>query len=117
SLFHFDGERYWLADFIVMPNHVHLLVCLLGDTEIDRQCYSWKKYTAGAINAALGRRGRFWQEESFDHLVRGADEFDRFRFYIAENGSRAGLRESEYLYCPSKHLQALRNSEADLIGP
>ena len=42
SLAYFDGERYLLGDFVVMPNHVHLLVCLLGDTEIEKQCYSWK---------------------------------------------------------------------------
>jgi hypothetical protein len=65
ALRYFDGDRYHLGDFIVMPNHVHLLVCLLGETEIKAQCHSWKKYTAGQINRLLARRGRFWQEESF----------------------------------------------------
>jgi hypothetical protein len=40
SLRHFDGQRYLMGDFIVMPNHIHLLVCLLGSTEIEEQCYS-----------------------------------------------------------------------------
>ena len=69
NLRHFDGDRYQLGDFVVMPNHVHLLVCLLGRTHLEKQCYSWKKYTATKINGALGQRGRFWHEESFDHLV------------------------------------------------
>ena len=43
GLRHFDGERYRLGDFVVMPNHVHLLVCLLGQTDVEKQCYSWKK--------------------------------------------------------------------------
>src|SRR5262249_4350203 len=65
TLLHFDGQRYLLSDFVVMPNHVHVLVGLLGDTDLDKQCYSWKKYTAFELNRALGRKGRFWQEESF----------------------------------------------------
>jgi type I restriction enzyme R subunit len=40
SLKHFDGQRYHLGDCVVMPNHVHVLVCLLGDTDLERQCYS-----------------------------------------------------------------------------
>jgi REP element-mobilizing transposase RayT len=103
SLSHFDGQRYYLGDFVVMPNHVHLLVGLVGDTDIEKQCYSWKKFTAGQINRSLGRRGRFWQEECFDHFVRSADHFERFRHYIAENGPKARLRPDEYLYVSSRH--------------
>ena len=63
SLRHFDGDRYHLGDFVVMPNHVHLLVCLINETDIEKQCYSWKKYTAMQINRVLSQSGRFWQEE------------------------------------------------------
>ena len=41
SLLYFDGIRYHMGDFVVMPNHVHLLVCLIGETDILKQCYSW----------------------------------------------------------------------------
>ncbi len=98
SLKHFDGEKYQLGDFVIMPNHVHLLVCLLGDTTIEGQCYSWKKYTAGQINRCLNLRGRFWQEESFDHLVRSPEQFEHLERYIADNPIKAGLRSGEYLY-------------------
>ncbi len=98
SLQFFAGERYHLGDFVVMPNHVHLLCCLIGSTEIEPQCRSWKKYTAMEINAALGRKGRFWQEESFDHLVRGPDEFEYFQTYIAENPEKARLKVGEYIH-------------------
>jgi type I restriction enzyme R subunit len=104
TLEHFDGQRYWLGDYVIMPNHVHLLVALIGATDIEKQCYSWKKFSAREINVALGRTGRFWQEESFDHLVRTPEHFERFRRYIAENGMAAGLGAAEYLYVPSKHL-------------
>jgi len=97
NLRHFDGQRYRLGDFVVMPNHVHVLVCLLGSTDLEKQCYSWKKYTATKINRALGRRGRFWHEESFDHLVRSPEEFDHLRRYIAYNPQEARLQGGEYL--------------------
>jgi len=57
-----------------------------------------EKYTATRINRVLGRRGRFWQEESFDHLVRSLEEFKYLRRYIAENPVRAKLRDGEFLY-------------------
>ena len=98
SLWHFDGQRYQLGEFVVMPNHVHLLVALLGDTDIEAQCYSWKKFAATQINRVLGEKGRFWQEESFDHLVRSPEQFDCLRRYIAENGPKAGLRPGEYYH-------------------
>jgi REP element-mobilizing transposase RayT len=94
SLRHFDGSRYHLGDFVVMPNHVHLIVCLLGATEIEAQCTSWKHFTAGQINRALGTRGRFWQEESFDHLIRSAGQFAAIQHYIAENPRN--LRPGQY---------------------
>jgi type I restriction enzyme R subunit len=98
SLRHFDKQRYHLGDFVVMPNHVHLLICLLGITEPEAQCYSWKKFTATEINKALSRKGRFWQEESFDHLVRSSEQFEYLRRYIADNPRKAGLRCGEFLH-------------------
>jgi putative transposase len=102
ALRYFDGERYHLGDYVIMPNHVHLLTCLMGSTEIETQCYSWKKYSACQINRLLSRKGRFWQEESFDHLVRSPEQFEYLRKYIAQNPQAAGLSEGEYLYwrCP-----------------
>ena len=85
SLLHFDNDRYHMGDFVVMPNHVHLIVCLLGNTEIEAICTSWKRYSAVKINRALGKKGRFWQEESFDHLIRSVDQFEAIQEYIASN--------------------------------
>ncbi|MGI9517333.1 MAG: transposase [Pirellulaceae bacterium] len=98
SLQHFDGSRYELGDFVVMPNHVHLLVCPLGENTIEDLCYSWKKFTAGKINRLLGRTGHFWQSESFDHLVRSADQLEAIQRYIAENPAKASLSNGNYLY-------------------
>ena len=98
SLQHFDGERYTLSDFVVMPNHVHVLACLLGETDIKDQCCSWKKYTATKIHRATGGRGRFWHEESFDHLVRSPEHFERLRRVYCRQPPRGRPRTGEYLH-------------------
>ena len=99
SLLHFDNDRYHMGDFVIMPNHVHLIVCLLGDTEIEAICTSWKRYSAKQINQVLGKTGRFWQEESFDHLIRSLDQFEALQRYIADNPK--SLNTGEYrLYQP-----------------
>ena len=94
SLFYFNGNRYRIGDFVVMPNHVHLLVCLLGDTDLLKQCRSWKTFSAVMINKVLGQTGRFWQEESFDHLVRSPEQFCAIQEYIRKNPSH--LPPGEY---------------------
>ena len=98
SLLHFDSDRYLMGDFVVMPNHVHLLVCLLGDTELETQCRSWKTFTAREVNRHLGQKGRFWQEESFDHLVRSPEQFEAIQRYIADNPRKACLPQGEFYY-------------------
>src|SRR5262249_55666382 len=61
-------------------------------------CHSWKHYTATKINRCLQRRGRFWQQDGFDHLVRTEEQFEYLRSYIANNPPRANLREGEYIH-------------------
>jgi len=98
SLLHFDGDRYEMFDLVVMPNHVHLLVSFPEKTEMLKQCDSWKHFTAQLINRRLGTRGRFWQQDAFDHLVRHEAQFRRLRAYIAENPWKAGLRAGQARY-------------------
>jgi type I restriction enzyme R subunit len=98
SLRHFDGERYLMLDFVVMPNHVHLLAAFPDEAAMLAQCESWKHYTATGINRALGQKGRFWQADAFDHLVRSERQFAYLRHYIADNPKKAGLRAGEYLH-------------------
>ena len=96
SLRHFDGDRYALEAFVVMPNHVHVLAGVPGRGEMKRLCRSWKNFTAMQINKAMGRKGQLWQWESFDHLVRSPASLKKFKAYIADNPVKARLREGEY---------------------
>jgi putative transposase len=98
SLCHFDRERYRITDYVMMPNHVHLLAAFASENAMLEQCESWKHYTARTINRILGRKGRFWQQDGFDHLVRSAEWFDYYRRYIADNPVRARLKLGEYLH-------------------
>jgi type I restriction enzyme R subunit len=95
---HFDGDRYGLTDFTVMPNHVHMVVAFPDEESMLAQCDSWKRFTATRINRLLGRKGRFWQLDDFDHLVRSLEQFDYLRRYIADNPKRAALNPAEYIH-------------------
>jgi type I restriction enzyme R subunit len=97
SILHFDGDRYHVTDFVVMPNHVHILVSFPTEEQMLAQCESWKHYTAVRINKALGRRGRFWQVDGFDHLVRSERQFSALREYIASNPGKANLQPGEFV--------------------
>ena len=97
SLTRFDGDRYELIDFVIMPNHVHLIVVFGCREDMTKTCNSWKRYTGRKINEALGKFGRFWQKESFDHLVRSRRQLEKLQHYIAENPAKANLRPGEFL--------------------
>lgn len=98
SLLHFDGERYRMGDFVVMPNHVHLLAAFATPQFMETQFDSWLHDTATKINRVLNLAGHFWQQEPFDHLVRSSNQYDSLRTYIAENPSKARLKPGEFHY-------------------
>ncbi|MGE5487358.1 MAG: transposase [bacterium] len=82
--------HYVLHAFVVMPNHVHLL--LTAQVELPRLTKSLKGITAKRANILLALTGNpFWQEESYDHAVRHEREFESIRRYIEEDPVRAGL--------------------------
>jgi len=94
----FDGDRYELTDFVVMPNHVHVLAAFESEEAMLSQVAGWKRFTATQINKALARRGHFWQEDQFDHLVRNGNQFESLRKYIADNGPKLGLPPDQHLH-------------------
>jgi len=53
--------------------------------------HSINRYTAEECNKLLGKRGAFWQHESYDHWVRDAEELERIILYIEGNPVKAGL--------------------------
>ncbi len=91
ALLHFDGDRYRLHAWCIMPNHVHLMFDLTGEYKLEGVMHSIKSFTAHNANKLLGRSGHFWQREYSDRIVRDAKEYENKLGYIGENPSRAGL--------------------------
>ena len=81
----FDGERYNLGEYVVMPNHVHALVTPKGGHELDRILHSWKSFSAKQINKLTDSRGAVWHRESFDHIIRNPAQLARVEKYIRDN--------------------------------
>lgn len=89
---HFEGARYDLHAWVVMPNHVHVMTTPHEAWTLSSILHSWKSYTATQANRILGRVGKpFWQRESYDHLVRNDEEFYRICEYTINNPVAAGL--------------------------
>ena len=82
ALHHFDGQRYRLHNFVVAPNHVHVLVTPLENHELSDILQNWKSFTAHEINKQLHRKGTFWEKNNFDHIVRNAADQERIEAYI-----------------------------------
>ena len=90
-------EHYTLHSYVVMPNHVHLLIT--PRISVSRLLNSLKSVTAKRANLLLGRTGEpFWQDESYDRLVRNDEEFRRIQRYIEVNPVRAGLAKTATEY-------------------
>jgi REP element-mobilizing transposase RayT len=96
ALRHFDGERYFLGSYVIMPNHIHALVRPVMEHKLSEILHSWKSFTAKEANKLLGREGAFWQDESFDHIVRDEESLEKFGRYIQENPMKAGLAAKQF---------------------
>ncbi len=96
ALRYFDGERYNLHAWCVMPNHVHVVFTAVSTgnelvSDLSKILHSWKSFTSHGANRILGRSGQFWQGESYDHLIRGDEDFWHCIDYTLENPVKAGL--------------------------
>ena len=85
ALFFFDGKRYDLVAFVVMPNHVHILMRIKEGNELTEIMRSIKSFTAKSINKNENRTGPVWQSESYDRLIRGQKHFENIVRYIIAN--------------------------------
>jgi REP element-mobilizing transposase RayT len=90
--------KYRVTNLVVMPGHVHLLVVLRDDDSLLKQFENWKRYSARILNKQISSRGRFWQQDGFDHPVRSPSRCVQFRDSSAANPGKAGLRSEESLH-------------------
>lgn len=93
NLHRFDGVRYKLFSWVIMPNHVHILLRPMENTLLSDIMHSMKSYTANRANKVLNRTGKFWSAEYFDRYMRDYDHFEKTVAYIHGNPVKAGLCE------------------------
>jgi len=87
----FDGARYHLHAWVVMPNHAHVVIAVEPGQSLSRIVDSWKSYTATAINRCLKRRGQLWQKDYWDRVIRDEKHFISAVDYIHGNPVKARL--------------------------
>ncbi len=101
SLHHFDNLRYELDCYVVMPNHVHVILRPFDSSisSLEEIIGGWKSYTSRRINATLGLRGDLWQDESHDRIIRDEEHLWRAIQYIGRNLEKVGMpRDSKRLW-------------------
>ncbi len=94
---HDNGDKFDLRVAVVMPDHVHMIFTPLVDEKAG-EIYSLaeimdgvKGSSAHKINKVLRRKGRLWQPESFDHVLRSSESLDAKIAYLLDNPVRRGL--------------------------
>lgn len=100
ALRYFDGTRYRLQAWCIMPNHVHVLMEPLGDTNLPDILHSWKSYTAHKAQKLLGSKGSFWEREYYDRLIRDERDFWQVVEYIVQNPIKANLEHWPWVEAP-----------------
>jgi REP element-mobilizing transposase RayT len=105
----YENELYQVICYCIMPNHVHLLFTILdtGKTLSDIMKLI-KGSSAISINKLLDRKGKLWQAENFDRLIREEKEMYNIIKYVLLNPVKASLvsdwKDWEYTYCHPSYL-------------
>ncbi len=107
---HFDGQRYDLISYVIMPNHVHVLFRPRPSQHLVIILHSWKSYTAKVIQKHLGGSGALWQPEYWDRLVRGDAHLHTCLAYIRDNPAKAKLRKDEFTFWESSEREKERSA-------
>lgn len=109
ALLHFNNQRYILDEWVIMPNHVHILLKPFEGYSLPDILHSWKSFTANEINKEIGNKGQLWMHESYDHIVRNEKALQAIRRYIWDNPVKAGIT------LPSVCLSSNRSKDASFV--
>jgi putative transposase len=93
--------RYELHAFVVMPEHVHLLLTPAGEVTIERAIQLIKGAYSHELGGVIGRNSEIWQRGFTDHRIRNQVDFLHHRNYIHRNAVERHLVADplEYRYC------------------
>jgi putative transposase len=100
ALYKGHKEHYDLQAFVVMPDHLHIIIKPLFGKKLHEIMKSLKGSTAHTFNKILNRNGKFWQVENFDHLIRNSISLNQKMEYIRQNPVKSNLvnNAEEYPY-------------------
>ena len=93
AILHLDGKKYRLIAWVIMPNHVHLLIVTLAGYTVSEIMHSLKSFTSHEANKILNRKGNFWYKEYFDRYIRDGKHYRATLRYIEENPVKARICE------------------------
>ena len=89
----YNGKRYDLISWVIMPNHIHVLIYAYEGVALSKIIQSWKGYTGKKINEILKISGRVWHREYWDRYIRDEKHYNSTIKYIEQNPVKAGLVE------------------------
>ena len=112
---HFDVQKYDLLAYVVMHNHVHVLVKLAEKYTLSQVVHSWKSFTANRLQHQFNRRKSVWQDESFDRIVRDEAELLEKAQYIINNPFKVWPDVEEYQWVGGKLIE-MAGTEARPTG-
>lgn len=82
---YYDADRFAVLAYVIMPNHVHMLAVPLNGYALDNTISSILRFSATGMNRLLGKKGRVWQTEPFDTIVRSHIQYVKCVEYIRHN--------------------------------
>jgi putative transposase len=91
TLLHFDGTRYDILAWCIVPNHVHVVMFPHEGRSVGDIVRSWKTFTAREVNKLSGASGSFWAPDYFDRFMRSEDHLLKTLDYVENNPVKAGL--------------------------
>ena len=96
--------RFQVHEFVLMPDHFHLLITPAPDVSLEKAVQLIKGGFSFRVKRELGSNAEVWQVGFTEHRVRGAEDFEYHANYIRQNPVRAGLAETaaEYAYGSAK---------------
>lgn len=86
-----EQRKYLLHEFVIMPNHFHLLITPLAPVTLEKAIQFIKGGFSYRARKELGFEGEIWQTSFHDRRVRDASEYAGFQQYIYMNPVRKGL--------------------------
>ena len=116
ALLYFDGVRYRLLAWVIMPNHVHALIEAFDGFPLDGVIHSWKSFTSKQANKILGRSGQFRMQDYFDRYIRDDNHLAAVTDYIERNPVKAGLAPSADAWRWGSAFRKSKGSLRDAAG-